>query len=222
MGSYFNIRYNPSMVMISKLLSKYALITDQVDKEELYIILTELDKVLSEGIAGDVVEFGCYKGTTSLFLMRLIMEHSTNKQLWLYDSFAGLPGKTVEDDTRLGDEFKPGELMATKAEVLRNFAHANLPRPIIKKGWFNNLTERDVPARICFAYFDGDFYASIKDSFQVCQAHFVPGAVIVIDDYANDHLPGAKRAVDEWLTKCRYKIKNVKTISSLAVITLMV
>lgn len=222
MGNYFNIRYNPSMAMISKLLSKYALITDQVDKEELSIILTELDKVLGEDIAGDVVEFGCYKGTTSLFLMRLIMEHSANKQLWLYDSFAGLPDKTVEDDTRLGDEFKPGELMTTKAEVLRNFAHANLPRPIIKKDWFTNLTDRDVPAKICFAYFDGDFYASIKDSFQVCQAHFTPGAVIVIDDYVNDHLPGVKRAVDEWLTKCRYKIKSVKAVSSLAVITLMI
>lgn len=118
---------------IAKLVAKYALVSDQVSKSEVQIILTELNKVLRACVAGDVVEFGCYKGTTSLFLARLLMEYKSDKRLWLYDSFDGLPYKTDQDDTRLGDEFKRGELKATKAEVIRNFKHANLPRPIIKK-----------------------------------------------------------------------------------------
>ena len=203
------------------MVAKYALVSDQVSKSEIQIILMELDKVLRADVPGDAVEFGCYKGTTSLFLARLLMEYKSDKQLWLYDSFDGLPDKTNQDDTRLGDEFKRGELKATKAEVLRNFKHANLPRPIIKKGWFSDVTSGEVPGQIAFAYFDGDFYDSIRDSFAACGDRFSSGAIIVVDDYTNTHLPGAARAVDEWCRWNRDLIRgNVIAKDSLAIIEL--
>lgn len=185
-------------------------------------MLSELDRVLSANVDGDVVEFGCYKGTTSLFLSRLLNEYHSDKKLYLYDSFDGLPDKTARDDTRLGEEFKRGELKATKSEVIRNFRHVNLPLPIIKKGWFNEVSSEDVPAKICFAYFDGDFYSSIRDSFRACQANFSDGATIVIDDYTNDHLPGAARAVNEWCSANRSKLKGpVISRDSMAIVRLI-
>lgn len=205
---------------IAKLVAKYSLVSDQVSKAEIRIILSELDKVLRADVAGDVVEFGCYKGTTSLFLSRLLVECKSTKLLWLYDSFDGLPDKTNQDDTRLGDEFKRGELKATKAEVLKNFKHANLPRPIIKKGWFSDVAPDDVPNQISFAYFDGDFYDSIRDSFAACDGRFSPGAIIVVDDYTNTHLPGAAKAVDEWRRKNDGMIKGFSFRESLAIIEL--
>ena len=42
------------------------LLSDQIDERELNIILRELERVLSQAVAGDVVEFGCYVGTTSV------------------------------------------------------------------------------------------------------------------------------------------------------------
>ena len=42
------------------------LLSDQIDERELEIILRELKKVLAADVAGDVVEFGCYVGTTSV------------------------------------------------------------------------------------------------------------------------------------------------------------
>lgn len=205
---------------IDKLIKRHALVSDQVSPGEVAIVLTELAKVLDGGAPGDVVEFGCYKGTTSLFLARLLQAYRSSKQLWLYDSFAGLPDKTSQDDTRLGDEFKSGELAATKAEVIRNFSHANLPRPIIKKGWFSDIAGADVPAQICFAYFDGDYYGSISDSFRACAGRFSAGATIVIDDYTNSHLPGAARAVNEWRIANQALVSSFTVQSSLAIITL--
>ena len=79
------------MTDIRKLVTKYTPISDQVSLHEIEIILTELGKILDNDIPGDVVEFGCYKGTTSLFLARLLRERQVSKQLWLYDSFQGLP-----------------------------------------------------------------------------------------------------------------------------------
>ena len=200
------------MTDIRKLVTKYTLVSDQVSQREVEIVLAELDKVLGSGVAGDVVEFGCYKGTTSLFLSRLLRERDSNKKLWLYDSFQGLPEKSSADDSRLGDNFHPGELKATKAEVVRNFAHASLPQPIIKKAWFSDLTDDDVP---------GDYYDSIKDSFRVCETHLAPGAVVVVDDYVNVSLPGAAKAVDEWRQRNASRIRSFRVQDSLGIITLV-
>jgi len=179
------------------LLNKYPIISDQVSKAELNIILSGLINILKAGIPGDVVEFGCYTGTTSLFLQRLLL--GSNKKLHVYDSFAGLPVKTNEDSSPLGEQYKEGELLATKSEFIKNFKQAGLPLPVIHKTWFKDLQPRDIPTPISFAYLDGDFYDSIIASLNLVWPRLAKGAVVVVDDYSHQGLPGAKRAVDNWL-----------------------
>ena len=194
--------------------------SDQVSQNELAIILSELARVLGRQIAGAVVELGCYRGATSLMMAQLMVELA--KRLYLYDSFAGLPSKTKYDRSALGDDFQPGVLKASKSEVLKAFAHANLPRPIVKKAWFSQLSGDDLPEQICFAYLDGDYYDSIRDSFRACQGRLTPGATLVVDDYDNASLPGVRRAVDEWRETGLSDIKSFRPVDSLAVIRLMV
>lgn len=206
---------------IAKVIAQHQLVSDQVSPEEIRLILMALQQVIVADVVGDVVEFGCYKGTTSLFLMRLLRAIAPQRQLYIYDSFDGLPDKTAADRAGLGQEFKRGELKATKREVIENFKRAGLPLPEIKKGWFADLTPSDVPERIAFAYFDGDFYGSIKDSFAACAGRWMPGAVIVVDDYGNEHLPGARQAVDEWCNAhCNLIKSGPRLQASLAIIQL--
>ena len=87
------------------------LLSDQIDEHELEIILRELKKTHS--VPGDVVEFGCYVGTTSVPMTNQL--RSTEKRLFVYDSFEGLPEKTSEDESPVGMQFKVGELSASKA-----------------------------------------------------------------------------------------------------------
>lgn len=173
------------------------LLSDQVDEREVTVVLRELERVLSAGVAGDVVEFGCYVGTTSVYLADRLA--STDRLLWLYDSFEGLPPKTGEDHSPAGEQFVAGELLATKKQLIKNLTQAHVPMPKITKGWFSDVTEQQVPERITFAFLDGDYYHSIKDPLKLIWPHLSPGATIVVDDYANEALPGAARAVDEWL-----------------------
>ena len=44
----------------------------QVSEGETAVILEQLRKVLRDGVAGDVVEFGCYRGDTSLLMERVL------------------------------------------------------------------------------------------------------------------------------------------------------
>lgn len=175
----------------------FSLLSDQVDEREVRVVLRELEKALESGVPGDAVEFGCYVGTTSVFLAKRLK--GTDRQLYLYDSFEGLPPKTSEDESPAGLQFKTGELLATKKQLIKNLRQANVPMPIIKKGWFSDLSENDVPETIGFAFLDGDYYHSVRDPLKLIWNHLAPGAIIVIDDYANEALPGAAKAVDEWL-----------------------
>lgn len=106
----------------------------QVSSVETVLLITLLRQVLSQDTKGDVVELGCYKGDTSVLFQRELQR--TEKHLWLYDSFAGLPEKTREDNSVAGDQFKTGELFVTKREVIEKFKRQNLILPKIKKAFF--------------------------------------------------------------------------------------
>ncbi len=219
----------------------HKLISDQVDSSELNVIVRELRDILKAQIEGDVVEFGCFVGTTSLFLQRslnssprtILGETKSAKiiapkafqglsleeqprQLWLYDSFEGLPEKSQQDSSPAGLQFKTGELLASKQQLILNFKKAGLRLPKIKKAWFSELSPDDLPDKICFAFLDGDYYESIKDSLKLIWPKLSKGSVVIVDDYTNEALPGAATAVSEWLVAHK---ASLKVESSLAILS---
>lgn len=200
-----------------ELIKKYPIISDQVDKSELIIILRELQKATTGSIGGAVVEFGCYKGTTSLFIQRLLSHLDVGAEFHVYDSFEGLPQKHEFDRSPVGEQFKPGELAASKKEFIANFKKVGVKLPHIHKGWFDEIRDDDVPRDIKFAFLDGDFYDSIRVPLKLIENKLGSGGVVVVDDYGNDALPGARRAVDGWAQKRGAK---VLTEASLAIIRL--
>lgn len=196
---------------IPELIARHGIISDQITTGELTVILRELDTVLTASIEGAIVEFGCYSGTTSLYIQRLI-DANEPREFHVYDSFAGLPDKTRQDDSPTGEQFTAGELQASKKDFIMNFRRAGLRLPRIHKGWFDELTAADVPERIAFAFLDGDYYDSIRVSLDLITPRLAGGAVIVIDDYANLALPGAARATDEWAGRHGHDVRHQQSL----------
>ena len=205
----------------------------QVTARETEILLQELTKTLTHNIPGDVVEFGCYKADTSVLYQKLLesMGHggafqpenqaaqASQKMLWLYDSFEGLPAKTREDNSAAGDAFQAGELLVTKREVIEKFKKMGLKLPKIKKAFFDNLDViYDIPEKISYAFLDGDLYQSIKTSLRLVTEKMSPGSVIIVHDYNNPELPGSARAVDEWLKDHQPKVASFRVAETLAII----
>ncbi|HEU0266795.1 MAG TPA: TylF/MycF/NovP-related O-methyltransferase [Candidatus Saccharimonadaceae bacterium] len=187
------------------------LLSDQVTEREITTITRELRDILASTIEGDVVEFGCYVGTTSVFLAKLLTD--STRALWLYDSFEGLPGKSAYDLSPVGEQFMPGELSATRKQLERNLRPYHATRVHIKKGWFSELRDRDVPQKISFAFLDGDYYHSIRDSLERIWPRLSLGATIVVDDYVNEALPGASRAVDEWAKTYHIDVRSEQSLA---------
>ena len=208
----------PKPTAIDSLLERHPIISDQVDRGELRIILGELQGRLAvTPHDASVVELGCYIGTTSLFIRRLLDMQAPQVAFHVYDSFVGLPDKTTNDLSPAGEQFRTGELAVSRKVFELQFKKANLRPPVIHKGWFGDLKLPDIQRDITFAYLDGDYYESIRDSLRVISDHLLPDATIVVDDYANEALPGAKRAVDEWL---HGRAASLRVESSLAIIHL--
>ena len=152
----------------------------QITERELNVILENLEQ--TEPVSGDVVEFGCYMGDTSV-KMAEVMKSWPEKWLWLYDSFEGLPEKTAADKSGDGWAFRPGELKASAELVASKFKKLNLPEPVIMKAWFD----------------DGDYYESIKTSLILVAPKLSRGGKIIVHDYRNSALPGSAKAVNEFL-----------------------
>lgn len=182
---------------------------DQVTKAETEEILHLAEQCLS--VAGDWVELGCYRGDTSVLLGKLLWKSCGKlvenrqeavqncKHLWIYDSFAGLPAKTAEDASGAGANFQQGKLLVSKREVTDKLRKNGLKNVIVKKAWFEDLTDQDLPEQISFAFCDGDLYSSIKTSLRLVVPRLQNQGIIIVHDYNNPELPGSARAVDEFL-----------------------
>ncbi|HNX60349.1 MAG TPA: TylF/MycF/NovP-related O-methyltransferase [Spirochaetota bacterium] len=161
---------------------------------QLQYILERLESVLH--LDGDVVELGCNIGMTSSFIQRLLKHTDGRKSFCVYDSFEGLPPKTNEDGATPCDK---GASAVSIEAFKKTFKDAKIDLPHINKGFFGDISDDKYPDKICFAFFDGDFYGSIMDSFKKVYDKMVPGGIILVHDYEWMNFPGVKKACDEFL-----------------------
>lgn len=181
---------------IDELLSDLPIISTMVNEDHIRIILNELQSV--DNIMGDVVEFGCNVGTTSVFIQSYL---NGSKQFRVYDSFEGFPEKDIRDE---GEEyhfkFEKGGCKTDIQTFTETFENLSIPLPfMIHKGWFKDIPDFNLPEKISFAFFDSDFYSSIMDSWEKVYPRLSPGAVVCVHDYAWEVLPGVKLACDDFL-----------------------
>jgi O-methyltransferase len=183
------------------LITQYPIISDQIKRPALGVVLGALEQTLQAGTEGDLVEFGCYIGTTSLFIRRLLDAYgqSGDRQFYAYDSFEGLPPKSNRDVSAAGVDFRAGELAVSKKRFLNEFHKAHLKPPITHKAWFGDIAPERLPDTIAYAFLDGDFYESICDSLALVWPRLAGRGVVVIDDYKRETLPGVERAVQEFV-----------------------
>jgi O-methyltransferase len=170
---------------------------------EAIYILESLHSGLS--VEGDICEFGVAQGATSKLLASEILH--TDRKLYLFDSFEGLPMPSAEDVLiddifSLGsmDRYK-GTMMSPEAEVTEKLRSINFPseRTHIMKGWVEDTLRRnDAPKKVAFAYVDFDFYGPIKTALEYLDRVMPIGGRIVVDDYGF-FSEGAQKAVDDFV-----------------------
>jgi len=142
------------------------------------------------GVAGDVVEFGSYRGGSAALLGEAI--RGTGRALVLCDSFAGLPAPGARDNYHTKGDFSD-----TSAEnVARGLEQLGI-KAELRVGLFKDTLARPV-GPLCFAHVDVDLYESVLQCLRFCYPFLSPGGVIVLDDYSAPTCLGARAAADEF------------------------
>jgi hypothetical protein len=179
--------------------------------EALYI-LEFLHKSLN--LEGDICEFGVAQGATSALLANEI--RGTPKNLWLFDSFRGLP-KPTEKDLLIDDIFNLGSIdmyegtMSCQVnEVITRLRDISFPlsRCRIVAGFVEETLKCEaLPDKVSFAYVDFDFYSPTLMVLNFLDKSLSAGGFAVVDDYGF-FSSGVKIAVDEFVADYseRYEI----------------
>lgn len=181
------LKFNEIRFFENKTIDAGMISSEQIDNLILY-----LNDVIDNNIEGDVVEFGCYVGESSKFLQKTISYKESDKKLYVYDSFEGLPNLGKHEE---GTGWRAGTLRTTEEILKSNFINNKLQIPIITKGWFKDIDEKNIPEKISFAFLDGDFYSSIYESLEKVYDKVTDGGYILFHDYERFDLPGVKQAI---------------------------
>lgn len=157
-------------------------------------LLTKAALALPEG---DIVETGCFIGTSAALMMDLIInfDNCNTKLLWVFDSFEGLPELSVKDASN-DRRHKFTASMEVFKSNLQNISVYHPDKIVITKGWFNQTLPFSPVEKISFLRLDGDLYQSTWDALEALYERVVPGGYIYIDDYGS--FKGCKKAVDEF------------------------
>jgi O-methyltransferase len=168
----------------------------------LYRLSREIDRF---SIAGDVVECGVYNGGSAALLASVCTRSQWNRNIWLFDSFEGLPPPTEKDGEKAQScgWWCHGDLSLVK-EIFNKLGIAE-PSINIVKGWFHDTFTTVQIGDIALLHIDADWYESVKLCLERFYDNVQPGGYIVIDDYG--HWEGCSRATNEFLNERGIEIK---------------
>ena len=143
-----------------------------------------------EGLEGDMAEIGVYQGGSA----KLICEAKKKRNLFLFDTFEGLPD--VSDvDTHFGKKFwKKNQFNNTSEQQIRIFLK-DYDNVKIVKGVFPNSAEPIENAKFSFVHLDVDLYKSTVDCLRYFFPRMINGGIILIHDF---HTDGIKKAIKEF------------------------
>ena len=94
-------------------------------------------------------------------------------------------------------EVAPGVLRSTEETLRKNLeGFTNFE---VYKGWIPTRFEAVADRKFSFLHIDVDLYPPTRDTLAFFYERLVPGALVIMDDYAFRSCPGAMLAADEFL-----------------------
>lgn len=162
-----------------------------------------LERVLADGIAGDVIETGVWRGGATILMRGILKAYNvTDRLVWVADSFEGLPppdSANYPADAGL-DLSEISELAVSVEQVRDNFARYGLLDDQVRflKGLFRDTLPAAPIDALSLLRLDGDLYESTIQSLTFLYPKVSPGGFVIIDDF--NAIEPCRRAVGDYLT----------------------
>jgi hypothetical protein len=180
----------------------------------MYELYKAVQYLVDSRIPGDIVECGIWKGGSSMIAALALQAFGeTDRRLWLYDTYEGMP-EPGEKDVRASDGFvaqqhwsilKPDDshkwIYSSLEEVQSNMYSTGYPKENILfiKGKVEDTIPDRIPGVIALLRLDTDWYESTYHELRHLFPQVSTHGVLVIDDYG--WWKGSREATDRYITE---------------------
>jgi hypothetical protein len=169
----------------------------------------------AESIAGAIVECGVWKGGSMMAAaLALLQRDSTCRQLYLFDTFAGMTEPQAVDrdlhdrpaEDWLRDDSPAADMVRARCglhEVRQAMCRTFYPweKIVFVPGRVEDTVPAAAPERIALLRLDTDWHASTRHELEHLWPRLDVGGVLIVDDYG--HWQGARQAVDDYFARHR-------------------
>ena len=176
----------------------------------MYALHKAVQYIADAKIPGDIVECGVWKGG-SMMIAALTLEYmgDVDRQLWLYDTYAGMAQPTDRDVDPYGrspqqrwQNAESGDIntwcMAPLDEVKSNLYSTAYPKQKMRfvEGKVEETIPDSLPETIALLRLDTDFFDSTHHELVHLFPKLSPNGVLIIDDYG--WWKGSRDATDQY------------------------
>jgi hypothetical protein len=181
--------------------------------ERIFGLIAAIRYVVANRIPGDIVECGVWKGGSMMAAAKaLLAQKSQDRDLYLFDTFAGMTAPSSKDKSNLERKSTQESFESMRApdgtckwcyssleETQRNLSSVGYSTQKLRfiKGPVEETIPKNAPEQIALLRLDTDFYESSKHEMEHLFPRLVRGGVLLLDDYG--HWEGQRLAVDEYL-----------------------
>lgn len=147
-----------------------------------------IQSVLADGIPGDLIECGCWRGGTAIVMRGVLKAHGARgRTVFAADSFKGVPPPNeAEYPADAGDLNHTAEQLAVSLEQVQdNFRRYGLLDEGVQflEGLFKNTLPTVADREWAVVRLDGDLYESTMDGLVNLYPKLSVGGYLIVDDY---------------------------------------
>lgn len=194
----------------SETIRKVARFT-MTSRERLAALISATEYVVRAGIPGAIAECGVWAGGSMMAVAETLIRLGDNRELYLYDTFEGMPAPSERDRTVFGEsaieKYRAMRSVGRKwdyaplARVRANLASTGWPSERVHyvKGRVEETLPGQAPEALAVLRIDTDWYESTRHELEHLYPRLEPGGVLIVDDYG--HWAGARAAVDDYFAE---------------------
>lgn len=165
---------------------------------------------------GDFVECGVNRGFLSSAIMTHLDWDTRGRLFWLLDTFAGLDaGQVTEGERAAGmldrnrEELARGFYVSGPERALANFAQWRQARVVV--GTIPGTLAQVSAERIAYLHLDLNCAAPEVAAIEHFWPRLVPGALVLLDDYAYRGFGSQKQAMDDFARRVGVSVCSLPT-----------
>lgn len=179
-------------------------------EERMYALYLAVKYIIDAKIPGDFVECGVWKGGSSMIIAYTLLKLGiSNRKIYLYDTFEGMP-EPGKEDALVSKEDNVGRIWSKETkkqkwlyspmeEVKKNLLSTGYPEEnlIFVKGKVEDTIPKIISLKISLLRLDTDWYSSTYHEMKYLFPRLSKNGILLLDDY--NYWKGSKEAVDKYL-----------------------